>query len=282
MKMRLCTAFLLISYLVILIPFTGYMRNRPVAVKLGYLPEAEALRLVSADQKNLLADFAVLKVLFYFGTLTEKWQQRVKLAPEYFNMFKTIETAVKLDPYNMDAYYFAQAAFTWEVGRARDVNRLLLYGMKYRDWDYNLPFYVGFNYAYFLKDYKRAAPYMKRAAELSGNPLYTTLAARYFYEAGQNTLGIILLESMEKGARDRNIRRIYSMRRKALIAVSTLEEGVRRFASRYGRMPKDLSELATGGVIARIPVDPYGGRFYLAEDGMVRSTSNLSFGGGNR
>lgn len=282
MKMRLCIVFLLVAYLVVLIPFTGYMKNRPVAVKLGYLPEAEALKMVSADQKNLVAHYAIVKVLFYFGTLTEKWQHKIKLPPEYFNMFKMVETAVKLDPYNMDSYYFAQAAFTWEVGRAKDVNRILLYGTRYRDWDFNLPFYVGFNYAYFLKDYTSAAPYMKRAAELSGNPLYTTLAARYFYEAGQNRLGIILLEAMEKGAKDRNIRRVYAMRKEALLAVSSLEDGVGKFTSRYGRMPKDLSELVAGGVIAKIPDDPYGGRFYLAGDGMVRSTSKFSFGSGNK
>ena len=46
-------------------------------------------------------------------------------------MYKTLQTAAKFDPYNSDAYYFAQAAFTWEVGRAKEVNQMLDYGMKH-------------------------------------------------------------------------------------------------------------------------------------------------------
>lgn len=282
--MRWSLLFLLaiISYLAIMGPFTHYLKNRPVAIKLGYMPEAEALKVISGDQKMFVANCAVLKVLFYYGTLAELWQQKIKLAPEYYNMYKTLETVVKLEPYNMDAYYFAEAAFTWEVGRARDVNRMLMYGMKYRTWDYNLPFYIGFNSAYFLKDYRNAAIYMQKAAELSGEPLYTTLAARYFYEAGENDLGIVFLDVMEKGAKDKNIREVYGTRKKALLAVKTLEKAVRDFRSAYGTVPRDLSELADKHIIAEIPADPYGGRFYLAADGIIRSTSKFAFGSENK
>ncbi len=274
--------FLICSYLAVFIPFNQYLKDRPVAVKLGMLPEGEALKLVCGDQRELVAQYAVTKVLFYFGTLVENWSNRVKIPAEYYNMFRTIETAVKLDPYNMDAYYFVQAAFTWEIGRIRDVNKVLIYGMKFRTRDYTLPFYVGFNYAYFLKDYKDAAPYMKRAAELSGNPLYTTLAARYFYEAGQNDLGILFLDDMASESKNREIKKVYELRKHALTAVRYLQKGVARFRAKQGRLPADLAELVSAGIISKIPTDPYGGRFYLDSEGKVETTSKFAFGRGKK
>lgn len=279
---KLLLTILILMYGAVIFPFVSYLKDRPVAVKLGYLPEAEVMRMVAGDQRYLLAEFCVVKVLFYFGTIIEKQKNMITVKPEYFNMFKTLETAVKLDPYNMDSYYFTQAAFTWEVGRAKDVNRILAYGMKYRTWDWTLPFYAAFNSAYFLKEYADAAKYMEKAADISGNPLLTNLAARYFYESGRNDLGILFLETMEKGAKDKKVKRVYSLRKQALTAAQMLGDAVNRFKKMKGRLPVNLGEMISAGVIVSIPDDPYGGTFYLDESGMVRSTSKFAFGGESR
>lgn len=267
---------LLGGYLAVVIPLSAHLENRPIVVKLGYTPAAEVLKMVGGDHRCTLAESAVLKVLFYFGTLAGHWRENVVIQPEYYNMFKTLETAIKLDPYNMDAYYFAQAAFTWEIGRARDVNALLDQGMKYRTWDWYLPFYAGFNSAYFLKDYARAGDYMRKAAELSGDPLFTNLAARYFYEAGRSDFGLHFLDNMIARARDPKVRAIYEMRREALLAVREIETALQRFRAGFGRPPRDITELRTSGVLMSLPKDPYGGQFYLDPQGAVRSTSKFA------
>ena len=267
---------LLACYLAVVVPLADHLRNRPVAIKLGYTPSADVLKIVSADQRYAVAEGLLLKVLFYYGSLIDKWQNRVNIPPETHNMYKTVETAVQLDPYGVDGYYFAQGAFTWEVGHAADVNRMLEYGMKYRTWDWLLPFFVGFNSAYFLHDYPQAAQYMKKAAEISGNPLFTKLAARYFYESGRSELGILFLETMEKQAKDPLEKRMYEMRRQALLAVEKLNQGIEKFRSKYGRLPRDLSELVATGILERLPADPYGGTFYLDSQGKVRSTSKFA------
>ena len=273
---------LIICYLAVIVPFTAQIRERSLAVKLGRMPEAEVIRLVAGEHRYLIAEYAVTKVLFYFGTLMEKQKNNITATPEYFGMFKTLETAIKLDPYNMDAYYFSQAAFTWEVGRAADVNSLLRYGMKYRTWDWYLPFFAGFNSAYFLKDYASAAIYMKKAAELSDNPLLTTLAARYFYESRQNDFAISFIDVMEQGARDKKVKEVYGLRKKALVAIKALSDSVQRYQSAQGSCPASLAELVSAGLITEIPPDPYGGVFYLDEKCMVRTTSKLAFGKGDK
>lgn len=270
-------SFLIFSYILVMVPFTRCLKNMPVDVKLGYLPEAGILKITTGEYRNLVADLAVMRVLFYFGALCDINRNNVILVkPEYFNMYKTMETTVLLDPYNMDAYYFSQSAFTWEIGHAADVNKMLEYGMKHRTWDYQLPFYAGFNAAYFLKDYKKAAMYMKKAAELSGNQLFINLAGRYFYEAGQNDLGIVFLETMARGAKDAKLRKIYDTRRDALLAVETISVALHKYKASKGRIPANINQLVSSGFLTKLPKDPYGGVFYLDPAGIVRSTSKFS------
>ncbi|MHC1696718.1 MAG: hypothetical protein AB9919_01375 [Geobacteraceae bacterium] len=280
MKALLIFVVALICYVLILPPFTTYLKQRPVVQKMGYLPEAKVLKFMVADHRNLVAEWAVLKVLFYYGGLMEGGNetQLFSVPPEYYSMFMTLQTALRLDPYNMDAYYFAQAAFTWDVGRVKEVNNMLDYGMRHRMWDYQLPFYAGFNAAYFLKDFAVAAEYMKKAAQLSGDPLFTNLAGRFFYESGREDLGIIFIKSMKKGARDRKVRRLLQMRIQALEAVHVIRTAVKSFTTQYGRLPETVDELVQKGLLACVPVDPYGGKFFVSSDGSVESTSKLALG----
>lgn len=279
MKLRWFAALLLLAHLALLPVLAGFMARRPVEVKLGYVPHPQVLKLVSADHALAVAEMAVVKVLFYFGTLAEKFNEKVIIRPERANMFRTLLTAVQLDPYNMDAYYFTQAAFTWEVGRVAEVNEMLEWGIRHRTWDPWLQFYVGFNYAYFLKDYARAAPYMRRAAELSGNPMFAGLAARYFYESEQVGLGLVFLEAMIAQSKDKAVRQTYELRRDALLAVQQIETALAAYRQRNGRSPGELQELVKAGLLDALPADPYGGEFYLDPEGKVRTTSKLAVKG---
>ncbi len=276
MKLRLLFVLFLLIHIGLLAPFSRQMKQRPVEVKLGYMPHPQILKIAVADYGLAVAEAAVVKVLFYYGALVEKFQKKIVIHPEYANMYRTLTTAAELDPYNSDIYYFAQSAFTWEVGRIKEVNALLNKGVHFRTWDPWLPFYIGFNYAYFLRDYAAAAPYMQMAAERSGNPLFTKLAARYFYESKQTELGLIFLNSMIDQVKDKAVKRTYEIRRDALLAVERIENAVRSYRKDKGHNPADLAELQSAGYLDVIPHDPYDGKFYLDGEGRVRSTSKLA------
>ncbi|QWV95663.1 hypothetical protein KP004_07740 [Geomonas oryzisoli] len=274
---RVVFGILLCSLVAVAVPFSRSVAERPVLVKLGVLPAAEPLKMISGDQRYLLAQCAVVKVLFYYGTLVEKFQQKIALQPEYGNMFGTLQTAVVLDPWNADAYYFTQAAFTWELGKVDEVNRMLEYGMKSRTWDYQLPFFAGFNAAYFKKDYANAARYFQQAARLRPDPLLTNLSSRYFYESGESRLGLAFLDYMQRHATDSKVIRLYQLRKQALLAVMELQQACDRYAARFGHLPEKISDLVAAGLVERVPADPYGGSFYIDDKGKIRSTSKFAF-----
>ncbi|MBP1729507.1 MAG: hypothetical protein H6Q56_1880 [Deltaproteobacteria bacterium] len=274
----ICLLILVCSYLTVILPFAEYMQRKPVVEKLGTLPRVEVLQFVAADQRQLFAASLVMKVMMYFGGLMDNEPARYRIPPDYQTMSRMLHAAVKLDPYNMDAYYFAQALLVWDVGAYKVANDLLEYGMKYRSWDWYLPFFAGFNSAYFLKDYPSAAKHYQRAAELSGESMFTTLAGRYLHKSGQTELAIAYLATMAKGARNEAIKKTYLIRLKALQAVRVIEVARDACLQNTGRLPANVAELAERGYLKNIPVDPYGGVFYMEADGKVTSTSEFTFG----
>jgi tetratricopeptide (TPR) repeat protein len=276
-KSYLLLFLMLGSYALLILPFTSYMQSKPFFEKLGTLPRIEVIKFVAADQKELVGAGLVLKVMVYFGGLMSNETGKYKLPPEYQTMSKIIHGAVKLDPYNMDAYYFAQALLVWDTAAYRIATDLLVYGMKYRTWDWYLPFFAGFNSAYFLKEYDNAAVYYKKAAELSGEPLFATLAGRYMQKSGKTDMAIAYLATMVKSAKNPSIRKSYQVRLSAFKAVRVVEAAIESYSQRIGTPPPSLESIMAAGFLKQIPEDPYGGRFYITNDGRVATTSEFSF-----
>jgi hypothetical protein len=274
----------LLLYGLLIGPFTAYMRNKPIEEKLGYVPSIKLLKPLSADQKELTAASLVFKVMMYFGGLVGKADHGILIEqqPDLQGMSRLLHNAVRLDPYNMDAYYFAQGFLTWDARQFRVANDLLDYGMKYRNWDWQLPFFAGFNHAFFLKEYVRAAEYYKKAGVLSGNALHINLAGRYMQESGQTDLAIAYLSGMVRTATHQSVRQSYEVRLKAFLELQKIEQARDRFREKQGVLPDSVEQLLQQGYLNPTPVDPYGGRFYLESSGKVATTSKFAFATKNK
>lgn len=272
-------AICLFLYIILIIPFTTYLSNKPFVEKLGYDHSVMVLKAVAVDQKELLAASLVMKVLMYFGGLVEKAENQVIIPPDYITMSRMLHGAVKLDPYNMDAYYFAQSFLSWDVQQYKLANDLLDYGMKYRTWDWYLPFFAGFNSSFFLKDYAAAARYYQRAGELSGSDLTKLLAGRYMLKSGRTDLAIAYLTTLERGEKNPALKKNYQFRLLAFHEVRRIEVARERYRITYGVIPTKIEQLISTKLLFPMPKDPYGGQFYLDVDGNVATTSNFAFTG---
>lgn len=274
----------LVLYTLMIVPFTSYMKNKPIEEKLGYVLSFKLLKSLSADQKELVGASLVMKVTMYFGGFVGKAQDGkvINEPPDLQGMSRLLHGAVQLDPYNMDAYYFAQGFLTWDAKQFKVANDLLDYGMKYRTWDWYLPFFAGFNSAYFLKDYPKAAAYYKRAGDLSGQDLHKNLAGRYMQESGQTDLAIAYLTAMEKGEKNQALKKNYQIRLTAFHEVKRIEIARDKFVAERGGLPASVEQLVQLGFITPAPADPYGGRFYLEPSGKVATTSKFAFATKNK
>ena len=265
---------LLLVFSVLIGPFSARMKNRPLIEKIGYLPDSVVLRIVSADQKPLAAAGLVFKSMMYYGGLPEGWQKK-SFSTDFAGMGQTLSSVTRLDPYNMDAYYFGQATLVWDLQQFAEANALLDYGMRHRHWDFYLPLFAGFNSAYFLKDFESAARYYRRVGELTGSDYFMKLTGRYLYDIGETEQAIAYLTTMVEDARNDAVRQGLAMRLAAFRAVREIELARDRFREANGKLPEGLNVLLKGGFLAALPKDPYGGTFFMDEKGKVQSTSKF-------
>ena len=250
----------LIAYLCLLGPFTRAMAQKPLVEKLGLVPAPKVLQLFFPDYQEILASSIIGKVILYYGSLTGHLDQPAKIiyAADYPAMSRTVHAALRLDPYNMDGYYFGQAILAWDARQYQLASDLLEYGMQYRTWDWQLPFFAGFNYAYFLGDKEKAAQMYMRAGELSGSALFNKLAGRYLQESGQTQMAIDYLQTMLKGAHNPAVKKSLQVRIEAFQAVLLIEQARDRYKSVKGRAPGAIEEIVADGFLDTLPPDPYG------------------------
>lgn len=275
MKRSVAVLFaLLLAFALLLGPFSARMKNRPLIEKIGYLPVSVVLRIITADQKPLAAAGLVFKTMMYYGGLAEGAEKK-SFTTDFNGMEQTLTTVTRLDPYNMDAYYFGQATLVWDLQHFAEANALLDYGMRYRHWDFYLPLFAGFNSAYFMKDYESAARYYRRVGELLGSDYFMKLTGRYLYDIGETEQAIAYLTTMVEGARNDAVRQGLSMRLEAFQGVRKIEVARDRFRDATGKLPEDLNVLLKGGYLAALPIDPYGGTFFIDTAGKVHSTSKF-------
>lgn len=253
------------------------MNQRPLFDKLGYTPQGKFYKAALGEFRWFTGNILSFKSIIYYGGKMNEIMKGDYRDIELFNLYRTIETSILLNPYNEDAYYFAQATFTWHVGRIKEINHLLKYVMKYRTWDFKLPYFLGFNYAYFLKDYDKAAKYYKIAGEMTHSTLFNKLAARYFYEGGSTGLAISYMKFLIAAERDKKRKQEYKIRLQALEGIDKIEKAILKYKNKYQKIPENIEVLIKEGFLKELPKDPYGGIYYIDKKGKVRTTSKMAF-----
>ncbi len=282
MKRYLCAALcVLAAYLFILGPFTRSMAKKPYVVKLGTIPHPAVLQVLFPDYQEFIGANILGRIILYYGTLTDDLDHpgKVQLVFDYPAMSRALHAALRLDPYNMDGYYFGQSILVWDVGQYHLATELLEYGMRYRTWDWQLPFFAAFNQAYFQKDRAAAARLYMRAGELSGETLFKSLAGRYLQEAGETQMAIDYLQTLVTNARTPAVKQALQVRIETFKAVLTIEQARDRYAEEHGWFPANIDVLLKTGYLATRPIDLYGGKFYLDENGKIGTTSKFAFAG---
>lgn len=249
----------------------------PLAVGADYALPPQVLKLSALEFDGLLSDVIFLKTLSFYGKTFERKELPRIRESEYDWINDSLTAASELDPYFMDPYYLANSTLVWGANRVEQANVLLEKGAHYRQWDWLLPFYAGFNHYYFFHDNDKASKLLEEAARRSdGVALLATLAARLSYESNQTENAIIFLEEMLRQATDDYSRREYSQRLTALKDILALKKAVAAYQAKVGWAPTALSELVAQGILFELPREPYGGTYYLdQESGDVRSSTDL-------
>jgi len=247
-------------------------RTQALPPKLLLLPAREMTRVVSFGNEILMAQLIFLGSMFFVGGLDDPPTEHM-----YRELYHTLDTVTYLDPYNIDGYYFAQGMMSWNRSQIEPLNALLRRGMAHRTWDWQLPFFYGFNQFYFLNRPEEAASYLEKAYQLNPrNEFLPTLIARLYYQADATKVAIEFLEEMIRNTKNENLRKWMMVRLKAFKIVAFLEDAVALYEKKFNHKPEGIESLVEHGILKGIPPDPYGGKFYLDAAGKVRTTSKFA------
>lgn len=252
--------------------------ERPRHEQLFTLPP-KLLRIVSFQFKETAADMLFMNASAFLGGTEPQKDTRRYLPEQYSWLHNTLKNSAALDPYFLDPYYLMNSALIWDRYKQDEVNDLIAKGADMRTWDKLLPFYAGFNYYYFLDDGIKSFHYLTEASKRSGgNPLYDSLAARVAYKANKTEFAISYLENqIQQADQQGNKGKTVDLERRldVLKAIRQIEVAVESYRNLFGTLPATVSELVSTKMLPSIPTDPYGGTFYIARDGSIKTTSDM-------
>lgn len=244
--------------------------------EMGYVLPSKIAGPVSLEFSGIVSDFLFLKVSTFMGT---KFIQNEKFEKKHAELiYDAIDILTDLDPWFWDAYLLADTVLTWDFRRIDLANKLLFKARDHRTNDFQVPYHIGFNYFYFLKDNANGAKYLLEAARLPKAPSYlSALATRLSMYQNQYGPAILFLNDIIQTTQNPDLRKQFETRLKTLIIMDNLGKKVQEFKKSFGIFPDRLSDLVDKGLIESIPDDPYGGKFVLLANKRVYTTSKMIY-----
>ncbi len=227
---------------------------------LRLLPPGRYIKPLVLGYNQMAADLIWLRAVQLIG-------ERQISQEGYDWIYHVLDVVTDLDP-KFDSAYQAGGIVLATLGNQVDKsNALLEKGLKENPKVWQIPFYLGFNHFFYLKNYKVAADYMSIAGQLPGSPRYVPfLASRLYTQAKDPETGMKFLSKVYENTRDERIRAKIEVRIKELKVekdMQILEEGAVKYKERYGREPAILEYLVKEGFLQEIPEEPFGGYYYV-------------------
>ena len=229
------------------------------------------LKVTALEFDGLISDFMLLKAMVFIGESSKRSEHPQVKDWEWKWLSRLLNAASALDPYFLDIYYFANAHLTWGGHLIAETNDLLDKGIKARPDEWMLSFFAGFNNFYFLQDNDSASEYLMEASRGENAPQgIARLATSLAYKGKSTEVAIIFLKQMLLKTIDFTIRQEYETRLSALESIFAIEKAITVYQLQFGEHPKTLSLLVEKKVIDELPPDPYGGSFYIDDEGGLK------------
>jgi hypothetical protein len=238
-----------------------------------YLPSGQFLKGAALAYDELLADFLWIKAVMYFG---EHYQSD----KNYQWLYHLVDTVTTLDPYFHFPYEFGGIALGFWIGNADYSIKILKKGMinvpKTHKRYWTIPFYLGFDYMYYKKDFLAAARFLEEATKYPGHPRYIPkLVSRLYVNAKDPEIAISFLNEILSITKDETVKKDLEKRIKEVIVerdIQKLEQARDLFKKKNGFYPGRLEDLVTSGFMKEIPHEPFGGKYIIKGDASIFSS----------
>lgn len=204
--------------------------------------------------KQLGGEMHFVKASVFYGGLQPGFDP-LKFAEPFA---RHLTAAATLHPQFIDTYFLCQATLPYINNEyAEYANSVFAQGMAALPDNFLLPFFIGFNHFYHLKDPHNAALFLKIASEKPNGPswlghLASTLAA----EGGDIYGGLIWLKAMLAGEEDERVRERYQHSIVMFERAVTVQQAINTYKNQHGQYPAVLDALVPEELAALPEFDP--------------------------
>ena len=247
------------------------LRPQATLEEVLYLSSPKVLKRASLGYDGLLADIYWTRAVQYFGGRHPAGAQGYKL------LYPLLDITTHLDPQLVVAYQFGASFLAPPppegAGQPERAIQLMEYGIQNNSNNWKLYYDLGFVCYMNLNDYRKAADAFDRGSKVpNAHPFLRLLAAQMAEHAGEFDTARMMWSATYQNSQDRLIRQNAVEHLRALRVdedVTRLQEAVTRFGERTGRLPANMSELASAERLPGIAVDPDGHPYKLTPEGRV-------------
>lgn len=218
--------------------------------------------------RNVLADFVWLEAVQVSGS-------RKMRSGDYDRLSGLLSTVVRFDPRFAVPYLLGGIVLGDSPAHSGAALDLLARGERQFPPEWRFPFYAGYIHYFSLGNPGEGGMALLRAARVPGSPEYfPLLASRMLSEGHRPATALAFLQGMteretdprRKASLEERMRRVEVER-----DLQILEKAIGEYNTRVGAPPRELADLVRGGMLSRIPEEPYGGIYLLTPDGGVMS-----------
>lgn len=249
-----------------------YLSSEESVRELMYFPKAEAVRLLSAGNDLVVADYLWLRMIQYYA-----YHMRKDRNYEY--LYPIIDKLTDLDPRFIYPYTFGALLLVHDAKDSVNSLKMLDKGGRENPSEWRFPYMKGFILYVFLRRWEEAASEFIKASELPGAiPGARRFAAFIYRRLGQREVSKAMWQDIYDNTNnkfEKEVAKFYLDRIEREETIDKLQLAAEAFYKKNGRWPEALNELVSSGLVERIPSrDPLGGVYYWSsEKKKVESTS---------
>ena len=206
------------------------------------------------------------------GAIRALITETAKMQPDEYKILAKVQVdASWLNPAHEDNYYIASAILPWndQVDAAQTVLRRASLA---RPFDYQPAFYYAFNLIQFKGDVTGASQWLRTAAaklpDDNERLVMENFAARWLDKADDLGLAIAVVESMAKQAKRKDFRNYLLLRVQRLREMLALRQAAETYRQKTGQPAQTFDQLVAAGLIAQLPVDPFGIGYSIDSNGI--------------
>lgn len=193
------------------------------------------------------------------------------LTPDQFAIQARVQQdASWLNPAQQDNYYLAAGILSWN-GQLEAAQSILSKAHDSRPFDIWPAFYFAFHEWHYNKKTLEGVRWLRLAADRAPGYLERVslldMAARWAGTTDDISEAIRVVHTMAAGTRDQVFRKYLLKRVSRLEALLELRTAADVFYANTGRRPQHINDLLGPGLLAKLPLDPFGESFVFDADG---------------